>query len=56
MSIVFSWITLYTLVYALFIALHDYPEKGDIQKVYDTVFLPLKDPTGEPLEDPSEEK
>ena len=49
MSIIFSGSTLYPLVYALFITLHDYPEDGKPVKKYDTNFIPLEAPEVELL-------
>ena len=42
-SIVFSNTSLRLLIYALFVALHDYPEEGQYQKRYDTKFISFED-------------
>ena len=38
-SIVFFGTTLRPLIYALFVALHNYPEKGEYERQYDTRFI-----------------
>ena len=43
MSIVFFGTSLRHLIYALFIALHNYPEKGQYQKQYHTKFISFED-------------
>ena len=43
MSIAFDSRSLYTLVYALFVTLHGYPEAGGPVKKYETKFIPLED-------------
>ena len=42
-SIVFFQASLRPLIYALFVALHNYPEEGDYQKQYKTKFISFED-------------